>query len=146
MTSIIPDREEHMPELARLKELSGNLVSPELALQLIDTAPDAWVVANEHGKIILFNQQAEFLFGYARIEVLGQMIEVLIPESKRSVHVQHRTKYVESPQVRPMGQDLDLEARHKAGHSFPVLINLSPRMTTEGMYISATIRRKGVLG
>jgi protein-histidine pros-kinase len=135
--------EEHMPELVRLKELTDQLVSPELALQLIDTAPDAWVVVNERGKIILFNQQAEFMFGYARVEVIGQVIEILIPEAQRSVHVQHRTQYVAAPQVRPMGQDLDLEARHKAGHSFSVLINLSPRMTTDGMYVSATIRRKG---
>jgi PAS domain S-box-containing protein len=139
----VPENEEHIPELARLREISERLISPELAVQLIDTAPDAWVVVNEDGRIVLFNQRAVLLFGYVRGEVIGQPVEMLIPEAKRVVHVGHRTRYMDSPQVRPMGRDYDLEARHKSGKSIPVLINLAPVVISEGTFISAAIRRKG---
>ena len=136
--------EPHIPELARLKEISERLVSPELVVRLIDTLPDALVVVNEDGRIVLFNQQAELLFGYTRAEVFGQAVEILIPESRRGTHIGHREKYMGFPQVRPMGRDLNLEGRHKSGKTFPVIINLSPVIISDGTFVSAAVRRKDV--
>lgn len=135
---------EHIPELTRLREISERLVSPELAVQLIETSPDAWVVVNEDGRIVLFNQQAVLLFGYTKPEVIGRPIELLIPEARRDKHEEHRRAFMAMPQIRPMGVNLDLEARHKSGRTIPVLINLSPVVISEGTFVSAAIRRKGV--
>lgn len=136
--------EEHIPELARLRQISERLVSPELATKIIENLPDALVVVEvPSGRIVLFNGRAEKLFGYARVEVLGETVEILIPEMKRAAHIAHREKYVLKLEDRPMGEDQDLEARHKSGVVIPVLINLSSIVITEGTFVSAAVRRKG---
>ncbi|HEY3492591.1 MAG TPA: PAS domain S-box protein [Solirubrobacterales bacterium] len=130
------------PALERLRLLNEHLVSPELFYRLLDGLPDALVVVDSSGRVVLFNSQAELLFGYHRSEVTGHEVEMLIPEAARARHANHRTAFTETPQTRPMGTGLVLAARHKDGHEVPVSINLSPIVSPDGLYTSAVIRRK----
>jgi rsbT co-antagonist protein RsbR len=129
-------------DLERLRTITGQLVGPELYGPIIENLPDALVVIDEPGVIILVNHQAELLTGYHRSELLGSSVEMLIPEAARSRHVHHREGFVADPRSRPMGIDLPLVARHKSSREIPVRINLSPVVTSQGLFVAAIIRRK----
>jgi PAS domain S-box-containing protein len=90
--------------------------------------------------IALVNRQAEAMFGYPRREMLGQPIELLIPQRYHDKHVGYRVGYFADPSARPMGANLNLFGRRKDGHEFPVEISLSPLATDEGVLVSGSIR------
>lgn len=83
------------------------------------------VMVNSESKILLVNHFAETIFGYENNELIGQKIEVLLPESIRTAHVKHHEEYVKAPKIRPMGTGLNLQSRRKNGSTFPVEVSLS---------------------
>lgn len=93
---------------------------------IVELAPDALVVAGQDGRIVLVNRQTEALFGYAREELLGQPVEVLIPARVHATHQRHRAQYLAAPRTRPMGSTSPLFGRRRDGSEFPVEISLSP--------------------
>ena len=107
---------------------------------LLEAAPDAMVIVDERGRIELVNAQAEQLFGYSRAEMVGQPIELLVPEPARAAHAAHRRAYLGAPGTRPMGAGLLLHARRKDGREFPVEISLSPLQTEDGLLTIGAIR------
>ncbi len=121
----------------RVRELAA---SEARFRSLVEGAPDAMLIVGETGELQLVNAQAEKLFGYDKEELLGCSVEILVPESFRSVHSQHRLGYLSAPTAREMAPDLELYGRRKDGTEFPVEISLSPLPTADGMTVSAAIR------
>ncbi|HUY40892.1 MAG TPA: ATP-binding protein [Candidatus Dormibacteraeota bacterium] len=107
---------------------------------LFNSFPDAMVAVDGEGRIRLVNEQAERLFGYGRDEMLGQPIEMLVPQKVRARHAGHRSAYVRDPKTRPMGIGLELAGVRKDGRHVPVEISLSPLETDEGTFVVSAIR------
>jgi PAS domain S-box-containing protein len=112
----------------------------EMFRRLLEAAPDAIVVVNHDGKICLVNLQTERLFGCSRNELLGQSLEILMPERFRRAHQNYRAGYFMNPHVRPMGDGLDLYGLHKNGSEISIEVSLSPLETAEGPMIMSAIR------
>ena len=129
------DDSEHTTEPLAESELVDSA-----AWAMVESSPDGMLLADDHGQILLVNSQVEELFGYARSELLGQSVEVLLPERFRKVHTAHRTRYRVDPKPRAMGGDLLLRARRKDKTEFPVEVSLSPLHTACETRVVATIR------
>ena len=108
--------------------------------ELFDSAPDGILEVDSEGRIVLLNRTAAELFGYTREELMGQTVEVLVPQVLRGAHRQHRTQYSKQPATRPMGTGLRLEGRRKDRSTFPVEISLSPTKSEGGLGVTAIIR------
>lgn len=113
---------------------------PEQHLGMLELLPDATVIANDEGIIVFVNEQAKVLFGYARHEMLGQLIEMLIPLRFRENHVAKRNQFVSAPRVRPMGRGVNLFGMRKDQSEFPVEIHLSPMQTKDGLLVLSSHR------
>ncbi len=108
--------------------------------ELINAAPDAMVIVDARGDITLVNNQTERLFGYDRSELIGQKVEILVPQENRANHPKLREHYVRNASVRPIGQALSLVAQAKDGIRIPVDISLSPIETADGLLVVASVR------
>jgi two-component system cell cycle sensor histidine kinase/response regulator CckA len=125
---------------AVVRDITERKRADELFRGLLDSAPDAMVVVGAQGQIVLVNAQTEKLFNYKREELLGQPVEVLIPERFWGQHRHHRSNYTSHPQFRPIGVGLELYGIRKDGTEFPLEISLSPQQAKDGVLISSTIR------
>jgi len=108
--------------------------------QLLEAAPDAIVEVSASGQIVLMNRVAEEMFGFMRDELLGESVDILVPDALRPAHSRRRDSYLEHPRTRPMGTGLELHAKRRDGSLFPVEISLSPIQTEAGIHVTAVIR------
>jgi PAS domain S-box-containing protein len=118
------------------KIVAETLLSPSI----LEAIPDAVAAVNQQGVVIQVNSQTEALFGYTRDELIGQRIEILVPERHRAQHDNHRETFHRQPKIRRMGSGLDLYGRRRNGSEFPVEISLSPVATGNGMIVLSAIR------
>jgi PAS domain S-box-containing protein len=129
---------------ARIAELeqaeSERRQADDMFRSLLESAPDAMVIVNPGGAITLVNSQTERMFGYQRAELVGQSVEILVPERFRAQHVADRARYALDPRARPMGLGRELYGRRKDGKEFPVEIGLSPVDSVGGRLVISTIR------
>ncbi len=107
---------------------------------VLESAPDAMVIVDKQGEIQMVNAETVTLFGYPREELIGQAVEILMPERYRSRHTEHRVGYRSQPRGRPMGAGPELRGRSKDGREFPLEISLSPLETDQGLLVTAALR------
>jgi len=127
-------------DVSRLKVTQDSQLLEVKYRDLLESTPDAIIMVNKSGCIVLVNGQAEKLFGYQRQEMLGQFVEILLPDRYRGVHLNHRTQYITNPHTRSMGAGLELYGKRKDGTEFPVEISLSPLKTEVGLLAMSAIR------
>ncbi|HMD18483.1 MAG TPA: PAS domain S-box protein [Terriglobales bacterium] len=125
----------------RSSSLSAKAVAEVLlSSDLLETLPDAIVAVDRAGTIVQVNSQTQELFGYDRDELIGQKVEMLVPENYRREHHHHRENFAQTPKARRMGAGLDLFGRRRNGSEFPVEISLSPVSTEHGIFVLSAIR------
>ncbi|MCH8260779.1 MAG: PAS domain S-box protein, partial [Planctomycetes bacterium] len=107
---------------------------------LLEAEPDGVVVVDEAGRIDLVNTKAAKMFGYRREELFGEPIELVVPQGLFKKHVGHRARFLEQPQARPMGTELEVTGRRKDGSEFPADVSLSPLETDQGLFVMSIVR------
>ena len=134
------DTEEGTMVMSAIRDITDRKRADQKFKDLLEAAPDAMVIVNREGHIVLVNSQAVKLFGWSRDELLGQPIELLVPLRFSARHPDHRRNFFAEPRTRAMGAGLELHGLRKDGSEFPVEISLSPLDTEEGLFVSSAIR------
>ncbi|EFH88458.1 PAS domain-containing sensor histidine kinase [Ktedonobacter racemifer] len=116
------------------------LLTLNILAAFLDLSPDALIVVDTTGMIVLVNTQLEMLFGYGHDELIGQTIECLLPEHLRAAHVAKRTHYMQAARPRLIGAGLDLVGRRKDGSQFPVEISLRPIRIEHTLHVMGAVR------
>ncbi|MFN7951701.1 MAG: PAS domain S-box protein [bacterium] len=106
---------------------------------VFEAAPSAMIVVASDGRVLLVNSQAERLFGWSRVELVGRPVEDLIPERCRAEHLRHREGFLAAPQARPMGAGRDLYGLRRDGGEVPIEIGLTPLPREDGVFVLASI-------
>jgi PAS domain S-box-containing protein len=132
--------EEGTMVMSAVREITGGKKAEQKFRVLLESAPDAMVIVNREGKIVLVNSQAVTLFGWKREELLDQKIEMLVPERFRKMHPANGAGFFTTPKPRATGVGLELYGLRKDGSEFPVEISLSLLETEEGLFFSSAIR------
>jgi PAS domain S-box-containing protein len=107
---------------------------------VFDAAPDGVLIVDNRGRIRDVNPRLEAMFGYTRAELIGQPVDMLVPDTAKPVHEGHRERYAGRPYARSMGEGLDLQGQRYDGTLFPVEISLSPMHTEDGEFVISTVR------
>jgi len=127
-------------EIKRRTRVQESLQLSEQRYRLLaETAPIGILLTNEQGEFIDANTQALRMFGYKREELIGEAIEILLPERLRCAHQEHRSSYMKEPHTRPLARGIELTARRKDGTEFLVEIALRPLVTNDGVLVSSTV-------
>jgi PAS domain S-box-containing protein len=134
------DRKDGQVLLFAVRDLTERRRAEARFRALLDSAPDAMVIVDREGRIVLANLQTEVLFGYARQELIGQSVDILMPQAIRAAHVAHRLDFFTEPTKREMGVGRELTAVRRNGSEFPVEISLSPLEGMDGISVTAAIR------
>jgi protein-histidine pros-kinase len=134
------ETEEGTMVMSAVRDATDRKRAEQKFKDLLESAPDAMVIVNGEGDIVLANSQAVSMFGWKSEELLGRKIEMLVPERFRDRHPAHRGGFFRQPRARAMGAGLELYGLRKDGSEFPVEISLSPLETEEGLYVSSAIR------
>jgi len=134
------ETEEGTLAMSAIRDITDRKRAERKFRGLVESAPDAMVIIDRNGQIVLLNSQTERLFGYTRTELLGQPLEILVPDRFKFGHAVHGKNFFAHPKPRPMGAGLELFGRRKDGTEFPAEISLSPLETEEGTLVSSFIR------
>jgi PAS domain S-box-containing protein len=105
----------------------------------VEACPSGMLMINHDGKIVMVNTEIERQFGYQRAELIGQAIDMLVPERMRSAHIRHRHSFAPKPESRRMGAGRDLFGRRKDGTEFPVEVGLNPTQAAEQLLVLAVV-------
>lgn len=125
--------------LAAIVDITDRKYAEEMIRLAVEASPNGMIMTNHQGTIVMVNTTTETLFGYSREELIGQSIDILIPESHRAHHPELRKNYLKHPSARAMGHGRDLYGLHKDGKEFPVEVGLNPTQTPQGFMVLASV-------
>jgi PAS domain S-box-containing protein len=140
ISPIHSDQQEIIGFSVIAKDISNTKLEEERFRMAVEAAPNAMIMVNQEGNIVLINSEAESMFGYSKEELVGQSISQLVPPSLRSLHNLYMQNYFEAPDRRNMGRGSnDLQGQRKDGELFPIEVGLTPITVDKETYIISSI-------
>ena len=137
LTSFRRDKVVH--HLLNLVDLQQRKRDEERFRNVVEASPNAFLLFDHDGRIVMVNRQTELLFGYSRQELLEQPVEMLIPESMRKTYIEVRSRFGQTSESRRLGENRELFGRHRDGHLLPVEVGISPLRSGEEELVQAVV-------